>query len=209
MRVLSPVVEPTPGSLVRLFADLFHGSAVGAKAVRHNFQRITVSFHRLLQKPQRSLAIPLLCDKYLKDFSCVINRSPEVVSFTIDSHEDLIQMPPPLWQFLHCGRAVLSYLRCKQRAEPVPPSTNRLVADVDTAFVEQVFHLSQRQREAHIHLDRQTDHIRRGLVIKEWISHPRTLRIPNPQLKPVSSDNTPRCTQKARAPVSFTISSEV
>ena len=87
MRVFSLVVEPTSRLLARLVAHLFHGSAVGAKAVRNNLQRITVSLHRFLQKPQCSLAIPLLCDQRFKHFTLVINCSPEVVDFAVYPHK--------------------------------------------------------------------------------------------------------------------------
>jgi hypothetical protein len=70
-------------------ADLSHGCPVGAKAVCHDDLRTAISFHHLLQKLQCSLAISLLCDECIKDFSLVINGPPEVVSFAID--------PPPFW----------------------------------------------------------------------------------------------------------------
>ncbi len=60
--------------------------------------------------------------------------------------------------------------------EPVPPGSYRLVADIDSALVEQVFDLPQRQGEADIHHDRQADDLGRGLEIKEWIAHPKRLR---------------------------------
>ena len=90
MRILGPIVEPTPGLLARFVSDHFHRCPVGAKAVCHHLEWITVSLHRFLQKPQRSFAIPLLCDKCLKDFSFVINGSPEVVGFAVDPERTVL-----------------------------------------------------------------------------------------------------------------------
>lgn len=39
----------------------------------------------------------------------------------------------------------------EQRAETILPLPHSLMADIDTAFEEQVFDISQRQREPHIH----------------------------------------------------------
>jgi hypothetical protein len=38
--------------------------------------------------------------------------------------------------------AAFSDLRSKHRTEPVSPETHRLVADIDTSFVQKVFDLS-------------------------------------------------------------------
>jgi len=44
--------------------------------------------------------------------------------------------------------------------EPIDPMADRFVANVDTAFEEQVFDVQQRQREADIHHDRELDDFR-------------------------------------------------
>jgi hypothetical protein len=62
------------------------------------------------------------------------------------------------------------------------------MADVDAAFMEQIFDLPQRQWKADMHHDREADDLRRSLEIAEWISHPQTLRKPPHRLKPVFSD---------------------
>jgi len=42
--------------------------------------------------------------------------------------------------------------------EPVPPQTNRLVADIDAALEQQILDLAQRQRVADVQHPRQADH---------------------------------------------------
>ena len=42
------------------------------------------------------------------------------------------------------NNAPFSDLRCEHRAEPVPPKTHRLVADIDTVLEQQVLDLAQR-----------------------------------------------------------------
>ena len=76
--------------------------------------------------------------------------------------------------------APFSDLRCKHRAEPVPPKTHRLVADIDTALEQQVFDLTERQRIADIQHHRETDNFGRAVEISEGISSSETMEWPVP-----------------------------
>ena len=62
------------------------------------------------------------------------------------------------------------------------------MADIDAAFVEQIFDLPQRKRKPDIHHHRQADDLGGRLEISEWISHRRMLRNAPHRLKPVSPD---------------------
>ncbi len=53
-------------------------------------------FHRPFDKLQRCLAIPTLCGKDFEHLAFVIDGPPEVMCFTVDPHEHLVQMPAPL-----------------------------------------------------------------------------------------------------------------
>jgi chemotaxis response regulator CheB len=63
------------------------------------------------------------------------------------------------------------------------------MANIDAAFVEQIFDLPQRKRKPNIHHHSQTDNLGRRLEIPERIFHHQTLRNPPPRLKPDSPDN--------------------
>jgi hypothetical protein len=84
---------------------------------------------------------------------------------------------------------VLSDVCCKHRPEPVPPHTNRLVANVDAALMEQILDLPQRQRETDVHHHRKPNDLGRRLEVVERIFHSMTLPGAHLQLKPSSSDN--------------------
>jgi hypothetical protein len=47
--------------------------------------------------------------------------------------------------------APLSDLRGKHRTEPVPPESNRLMADIDAALEQEIRDLSQRKRITNVH----------------------------------------------------------
>jgi hypothetical protein len=53
--------------------------------------------------------------------------------------------------------APLSDLGGKHRTEPVPPETNRFMADVDAALEQQILNLARRQRIPDIHHNREPD----------------------------------------------------
>ena len=50
-------------------------------------------------------------------------------------------VPLPVRICAHLADPFLADLRGKQRAKPVPPESNRLVADLDAAFVQQILHV--------------------------------------------------------------------
>ena len=49
----------------------------------------------------------------------------------------------------------------KHRAEPAPPETHRLVADVDAPLEQKILDLAQRQRIPDVHHHRQADDLGR------------------------------------------------
>ena len=93
----------------------------------------------------------------------------------VDTNEHFVQVPTPIRIRMMLNPA-LPDLRGEDQAEPVPPQPHHLMTDVDTAFVQQILDLAQRQRIADVHHHRQADHPRETIEIAEWISHPTTLR---------------------------------
>jgi hypothetical protein len=60
----------------------------------------------------------------------------------------------------------------KHRAEPVPPETYRLVADIDAPIKQQILDLAQRKRISNIHHHCQADDFGGAIEITERIIHP-------------------------------------
>ena len=76
VRVLGPIVKPTTAFLAGGVADHFHRRTICRKWVRDDGFGRAATFHRALQKLQRSLAITAFRDKDLKDLAFVINGPP-------------------------------------------------------------------------------------------------------------------------------------
>ena len=72
----------------------------------------------------------------------------------------------------------------------MPPKAYRFMAYIDAALVQQIFHDPKRQREPHIHHDRQADDIGRRLEVAKGAAfgHPARLRNRPARLNQVSSD---------------------
>jgi hypothetical protein len=69
------------------------------------------------------------------------------VDHAVDLHADIVQVPVPMALGAHRVHAPAADLGRKHRAKPVPPIPHRFMADLDTAFVQQVLYIAQRQRE--------------------------------------------------------------
>ena len=83
-------------------------------------------------------------------------------------------------------------LRGEHRTEAVPPVPDRLVADIDATFEQEIFDLPQRQRIADVHHHREVNHLGRTVEITEWIFHPQGLRAKPAGLNPICSDTAPK-----------------
>jgi len=118
----------------------------------------------------------------------MINRAPQVMRLAVDPNKNLIQVPAPI-RIRTIKNPPLPDLRSEHRAEPVPPKTYRLMADIDATFEQHALNLAQRQRVADVHHHREADDLGRRVEIAERISHPTTLRNEPTRLKPTWSDS--------------------
>jgi len=100
-------------------------------------------------------------------------------------------MPLPIRMSAKVLNPFSSNLRRKHRPKSVPPEANSLVANIDTALVQQVFQISKRKWITHIHHHRQADDFGRRLEILEWVAfyHPATLICRSARLNQFSSDS--------------------
>ena len=73
----------------------------------------------------------------------------------------------------------------------MPPVPDCFVTNIDTAFVEQIFHVAQRKRKPDVQHHRKADDLWARLEVFEWgfFAQGRTLFSCPTRLKPVYSDN--------------------
>lgn len=96
----------------------------------------------------------------------MIYGAPQVMAFTIDLHEDLVEMPTPTARPQSLDPAFPD-LGGEHRTELVAPTPDGLVADLDAALVQQVFDVAKRKREANVQHNRQANDLRAGFEVLE------------------------------------------
>ena len=159
MRIFRPVVLPPPHLLAVEIAQLSHRGRVGSKPVCDDRLGAAVAFERLLHKGESCGFVSCFGDVALKDLTLMVDRAPQIAHLSVHLHVHLIKMPLPLSKASHPVYPGPANVTREQRAEPVPPESHCLVADVDSSFVEQILDVPQRQRVLHVHQHRQADHL--------------------------------------------------
>ena len=86
---------------------------------------------------------------------------------------------------------VITNFSGEHRTKPVPPKSNRLVADIDATLVQQILNISKRKWKPNIHHHRQADDFGGRLEVLEWVvfCHPERLGVPLTHFNQVSSDS--------------------
>jgi len=103
--------------------------------------------HRFLQEFKGYTLVSALCHKAFQNFSFVVDCTPQVVAFTINFHEDFVQMLLPPREWSKMVNSSFSDFGSELRAKSVPPKAGGFVANLDTTFMQKIFHVSERQRK--------------------------------------------------------------
>jgi len=72
------------------------------------------------------------------------------MSFAINLHKDLIEMPAPVGVILRPMDPLLTYFTCEYWTKSVPPIAHRLMANIDASFMKKVFDIAKRKGESDI-----------------------------------------------------------
>ncbi len=71
----------------------------------------------------------------------MIHSPPKIVHLAVDLDEYLVQVSLPVRICVYLADHFIADLCGKYWAKSVPPKSNRFVADVDAAFVQEVVHV--------------------------------------------------------------------
>jgi hypothetical protein len=101
-------------------------------------------------------------------------------------------MPLPIRVGAHPTDPISADFGGEHRPKSVSPEPDRLVADFDTALMQQVLHIPKRQWEPNVHHYRQADDFGTGFEIPKGgaLCHPAKLFRRPARLKPICSDRT-------------------
>jgi len=81
-------------------------------------------------------------DVGFENLTFVIYGPPKIMLDAIDLHEDLIEMRLPLSMLSHVGGALRSDLSGKDGTKAIDSESHTLMADIDPAFMQQVFDIA-------------------------------------------------------------------
>jgi len=101
------------------------------------------ALHCFPEEFQRRFAVAALANIAFQNFTFVIYSPPQVVRFSVDLHENLVQMSLPIRMCAKLLNPLPSDLHGEQWPKPVPPETDRFMADIDPAFVQQILHIPE------------------------------------------------------------------
>ncbi|CAM3247759.1 hypothetical protein SPAN111604_12980 [Sphingomonas antarctica] len=68
----------------------------------------------------------------------MIDGAPEVVGFSVNVHEHLIEVPAPQTKAAHSAHSLTTNVGGKHRPEPVPPEPVRLMSNINAALEQQI-----------------------------------------------------------------------
>ena len=126
-------------------AELLQGGSIGAQPVGDDGLGAAMALHGSSDELQRGRLVPFLGDEGLQRFALVVHGAPEIAHLAVDANVDLIQVQALLGVLAHGLDPLLADLGGEHGPEPPPPEAYRLVANVDPALVQKVFHVSERQ----------------------------------------------------------------
>nr|WP_239807239.1 hypothetical protein [Croceicoccus hydrothermalis] len=99
----------------------------------------------------------------------MIDGTPELHHLTVYADVHFVLVPLPMAKTAHPIYPLAANVGREHRTEPVPPQPDRLMANVDAAFRQEVFHVPQRKRKSDIYHHDQSDDFRRRMEIPERV----------------------------------------
>ena len=99
--------------------------------------------HRFFEEFQCRFAITTHGDIAFQHFTFVIYGPSQVVGFTVDLHKNLVLMPLAIRMSTKVLNLFSSNLRGEQRPKAIPPKSYGLMANINTALMQQVFHIPE------------------------------------------------------------------
>lgn len=144
MAIFGPIVQVPPHFAAIEISQLAHRCRVGFQAVGNDGPGSPMTFQGLLQKTQGGRFISCFRNVALQDLAFVIHGAPKIIHLAIDPNVDLVNMPPPMPKPTHPAYPLAANICREHRAKSILPQPYCLMAQIDTPFEQQVFHVPQR-----------------------------------------------------------------
>src|SRR5262249_25771439 len=155
MGVFTAVVEIATLAVFVPGQDLPFGRAVALQLIRDDDPRyIPQALEELAKELLRPLFIAPALDQNVEDVVVLVDSAPQVMAFAMNRQKHLVQIPLVSW----LGTSTLQSIGIVL-AKLQTPLADGFMGDVDTAFEQQLLHVTVTQREAIIEPDPMTDNL--------------------------------------------------
>jgi hypothetical protein len=109
------------------------------------------------QEFQGGLLVSGSGDIGFEDLALMVDGAPQIAGLAGNRHEHLVHVPAPLRDLTQIAGSAFSDHACEQASKAIDPKPDALMADIDTALMEQILDVAQREREADVHHHRELD----------------------------------------------------
>ena len=153
MRSLHPIVGVTLGRVSHVAEAGSHCSRVASQSVGDDLQRLSsLPSQKSTEEPLCSASITPRLHQDVDYVAVLIDRTPEIFQFTVDSKEDLVQMPV-------VAELALSSLQLANivGAELLTPPPDRFIGYEDASFRQKILDVSKADAETMVGPDRVND----------------------------------------------------
>ncbi len=150
MRILGPIVLPSPALMPAFNAEIVGCCAVGPQIIRdQSIGNYGVFPQKLAHQFQRGVLVALGLDQHIQNLAPGVDGAPQIDHAPIDFQIDLVKMPDRM----RFGTA-LAQFRCNDRPEMIHPASDCFVRNCNSALCEQILDVPQAEREPEIEPDR-------------------------------------------------------
>jgi hypothetical protein len=176
MGVLRAIIEIAMLTLFYPWEDLPLGRSIALEFVGDDHARyVGQSFKKFTKELLRGFLVPTALDQDIQDVALLIDRSPEIMTLTLDHQKHLVQV-----SLVTGPRPSPTQLIGISLTKLATPLADGLIGDDHTTFQEEFFHITKTQAEAKVQPHGVTDDLNGKAVVlivrgSGWCIHAATL----------------------------------
>jgi Transposase IS116/IS110/IS902 family len=167
MRILRPVVLAHRSGMVPLAqVEIMRGGTIRPQPIGHDTHgMVSDILQQLAHQPERRRLVSALLEQHVENLAFIIYRAPEIHPCPANADHHLVEMPARRWVHPRATKRL-----CNANAKFERPAADRLMADVDTAFSQQILDIAKAHRKAEIEPHRMSNHNSRKSVtgVRDW-----------------------------------------
>jgi hypothetical protein len=165
MRILGAIIQVAALTVLDLRQELALSYAIALQLIGdENARHIQQPLQETLEEASRCPGVTAGLHQNVKHDAVLIDGAPEIMLFTVDPNEDLVQVP-----FVAGPRSTPTKTVRETRAKLQTPPPDTLVGDKDAALRQEQLDISKAQAEYVVEPDRVADQLGRKTMAIMWV----------------------------------------